>query len=96
MKFYTNVSQYGNFVLERGIKDGVPFKNRIEYSPSLFVPSKEESKYKTLSGANVSKMDFGNIADAKEFIQKYDTIENFEIFGFTSWMYCYLSDQVFC
>ena len=93
MKFYTNVSQYGNFVLERGIKDGVPFKNRIEYSPSLFVPSKEESKYKTLSGANVSKMDFGNIADAKEFIQKYDTIENFEIFGFTSWMYCYLSDE---
>jgi hypothetical protein len=39
MKFYTNVSQYGNFVLERGIENGEPFKNKIEYAPTLFIPS---------------------------------------------------------
>jgi DNA polymerase elongation subunit (family B) len=93
MKFYTNVSQYGNFVLERGIENGEPFKNKIEYAPTLFIPSKEKSKYKTLSGQSVSKMKFGNIADAKEFMNKYDTVENFEIYGYTSWMYCYLSDE---
>ena len=93
MKFYTNVSQFGNFVLERGIENGVPFKRRVEYSPSLFVSSKENTKYKTLSGKNVSKIDFGNIADAKEFIDKYDSVDNFDIYGFTSWMYCYLSDE---
>jgi len=93
MKFYTNVSQYGNFVLERGIENGEPFKNKIEYAPTLFIPSKEKSKYKTLSGKSVSKMKFGNIADAKEFMNKYDTVENFEIYGYTSWMYCHLSDE---
>ena len=93
MKFYTNVSQYGNFILERGIQNGVPFKRKIEYAPSLFVPSKENSKYKTLSGKNVSKVEFGDIADAKEFMDKYDSVDNFDIYGYTSWMYCYLSDE---
>lgn len=41
MKFYTNVSQYGNFILERGIQNGVPFKRKIEYAPHYSYPQKK-------------------------------------------------------
>ena len=51
MSFYTNVSVLGNNILFRGISnEGKRFKDRVEYHPTLFIPTKEETKFRTLEG----------------------------------------------
>ena len=51
MKFYTSVLPYRGRLLVRGVNhDGSHKKFRINYKPSLFIPSGKESKYKTLDG----------------------------------------------
>ena len=59
MKFYTSVLPYRGRLLVRGVNhDGSHKKYRVNYRPSLFVPSNKESKYKTLDGRNVGKIEF--------------------------------------
>ena len=54
MSFYTNVSCLGNNILFRGVsKDGKRFKDRVEYHPTLYIPTKEETKFRTLEGKPV-------------------------------------------
>ena len=50
MRYYTNVQMIGNEFLVRGYEDGKSFKTREQYRPTLFVPSKKRTKYKTLDG----------------------------------------------
>lgn len=40
----------------------------------------------------MSRVDFGSIADAREFLDKYRDIDNFTVYGMTSWLYTYLND----
>jgi len=43
MSFYTNVHRLGNNILFRGISnDGQRFKDRVEYKPTLYIPTKEK------------------------------------------------------
>ena len=53
MKFYTNVQLIGNKFLVRGYDNGEHVQFRDDYNPTLFVPSKKESKYRTLEGERV-------------------------------------------
>jgi DNA polymerase elongation subunit (family B) len=93
MKFYTSFSQYRNQILVRGYEDGKPFKERINYAPYLFLPSKDESaKFHALDGTPVEKFEFDSISEAKEFINKYKDVENFPIYGLTNWQYLYVYD----
>jgi DNA polymerase elongation subunit (family B) len=93
MNFYTNAFQLGNHIFVRGIENGRRFKNKVEYSPYLFISSKKkESEYKTLSGKPVDKMSFGNITDAKEFLKTYENISGMDIYGLESFLYTYLND----
>jgi len=48
MRFYTNVQMIGNKFLVRGYENGEHVMFKEEYSPTLFVRSNKESKYKTL------------------------------------------------
>lgn len=92
--FYTNCLSLGNNILYRGYdSENKRVQERIKYSPSLFLKTKTESKYKTLDGKNVDKMTFSDINEARAFVKKYEGLDNFEIFGNTSWQYCYLSDR---
>lgn len=93
MKFYTNFSQYRNQILVRGYEDGKPFKERVNYAPYLFLPSKNtNTKFKALDGTPAEKMEFDSIGDAKEFVNKYKNVENFKIYGLTNWQYLYIYD----
>ena len=49
MKFYTNVQLVGDNFLVRGYENGKHFMTREKFYPTLFVPSKRKSKYKTLT-----------------------------------------------
>jgi len=93
MRFYTNVKQLGNYIYVRGYEDGVSFKDRIEYNPTLFLKSPEPSKYKTLQGDYLKPVRPGTIRDTREFINKYKDIDNFSIYGDISPINQYISDN---
>jgi len=89
-QFYTNIQLAGDTILYRGYQDGEPVQFRTKFSPTLFVPSKKKEKYKTLDGRSVSPMEFLTARDAREFIKKYDGVENFEVHGYERFVYQYI------
>lgn len=90
--FYTNVTCRRNKIYFRGVKDGVRVKEIINYRPTLFLPSNEKTKYKTLENQYVKPFEFENIKQAKEFIEDYKGVDNFTFYGNTNFQYCYISD----
>ena len=71
MKFYTSVEQAGNRLLVRGYENGNRFNVRVPFNPTLFLPTKKYSEWKTLEGEWVEPHKFGSIQDAREFIKQY-------------------------
>ena len=51
--FYTNVLEYKGKLLIRGVANGQSYLSRINYQPTLFVPTKEKTKHQTLDGKYV-------------------------------------------
>ena len=79
MKFYTNVHQIGDHILVRGYEDGKRFDDRIEYHPTLFVPTRDKSEYKSIDGKYLAPIKPGTIKETRDFIRRYDGVDNFEI-----------------
>ena len=58
-KHYTNVLCQGNYILYRGVNNGKKVKNRVTYSPSLFVKSKDrKQEYKGIHGEPLDALRF--------------------------------------
>ena len=93
MKFYTNVEQAGNRLLVRGYEGGQPFSYRVPFSPTLYVPTKNYSEWRTLEGDCVEPINMGSINEAKEFIKKYKDVEEFPIYGNSRYLYQYIAEQ---
>lgn len=93
MRFYTNVQMVGDNFLVRGYENGKHFATREKFYPTLFVPSKRKTKYKTLGGEYVESVEPGSVRDCREFIKKYDGVENFKIYGNSSYIYQYISEK---
>ncbi len=93
MKFYTNVQMIGNQFLVRGYDNGKSVMFKEEYSPTLFVPSKKETNYKTLEGDYVEKIIPGTVRDCRDFYKKYDNVDGFKIYGNDRYVYQYISDK---
>ena len=92
-RFYTNVQLIGNQFLVRGVENGKRFETRDEFFPTLFVKSKKDSKYRTLSGEAVEPINPGTVRDCREFYKKYDDIDGFEIYGNDRYIYQYISEK---
>ena len=93
MKFYTNVEQAGNRLLVRGYEGGVPFSNRVPFNPTLYIPTKNYSEWRTLDGGCVEPLPMGSINEAKEFIKTYKEVEEFPIYGNSRYLYQYIAEQ---
>ena len=93
MRFYTNVQLVGNNFLVRGYENGKHFMTRETFSPTLFVPSKRKTKYKTLTGEPVEPIRPGTVRDCREFIKKYDGVQNFDVYGNDRYIYQYISEM---
>ena len=93
MKYYTNVVVYGNSILFRGIKNGRRMKEEVSYAPTLFLPSKKTSEWKTLFGENLEPMRFKDLKTARDFVKKYEDVENFKIYGNNRFAYAYISEN---
>ena len=91
--FYTNVQLAGNVILYRGYEDGQPVQSRTHFSPTLYTLSNKEELYKTLDGKNVAPVKFESARDAREFIQKYEGVENFEVHGYERYVYQFIRQE---
>ena len=94
MKFYTNVSRFGNNILYRGYENGKRVEERIPFSPTLFVESSKASgKYKSLYGAPVEPIQMGSMSEARDFVAQYKNIPNFTVHGNTNYVSQFLSNR---
>ena len=93
MRFYTNVQMVGDHFLVRGYENGRHFASREKFYPTLFVPSNKQTKYKTLEGEYVESVEPGTVRDCRDFIKKYEGVENFKIYGNDRYIYQYISEM---
>ena len=94
MSFYTNVQTIGNSILFRGVSEnGKRFKDRIEYHPTLYIPTKEETKFRTLEGDPVGEIQPGTMKECREFIAKYKEVGNFDIYGNDKFEFSFIAEH---
>ena len=93
MKFYTSVEQAGNRLLVRGYNNGDRYSVRVPFNPTLFLPTKKYSEWKTLEGEWVEPHKFGSITEARDFVKQYKEVPDFEIHGNTRFLYQYIAEQ---
>ena len=93
MKFYTSVEQAGNRLLVRGYENGNRYSVRVPFNPTMYLPSKNYSEWKTLEGDCVEPHKFGSINDAREFIKQYKEVDDFDIYGNSRFLYQYIAEQ---
>ena len=92
--FYTNVRSWGNNILYRGVKNGKRVKMKIEYEPSLYLPSKKPTQFKTLNGEFLEQKKFDSMRDAKDYIKQFEGVSNAStIYGNTRYEYAFIGDQ---
>ena len=93
MRYYTNVQMVGNDFLVRGYEGGKSFTSREKFQPTMFVPSKKKTKYKTLDGQYVQSIKPGTVRETREFVKTHSEVEGFEIFGNNRYIYQYISEK---
>ena len=91
--FYTNVALSKNDILLRGYENGKRAQRQIPYKPYLFIPTPKETKYSTLEGRGVGRVDFDSIRDAREFVGQYKDVDGMQVYGLTNFVYTYIYDN---
>jgi DNA polymerase elongation subunit (family B) len=95
-KFYTNVYSRGDKIYLRGYtSDNRRVQDIIDYKPYMFLSSRRDgnTKYRTLDGQPVERMDFESISDARDFIKRYSDVSNVSIYGLNHFKYLYIYDK---
>ena len=90
MDFYTSVDIRGKNILYRGWKNGQRQHLRIPFCPTLYIPSKDTGEFTTINGKPVQPIQFDGIAEAREFIDRFKDVSNYDIYGNTNFVYQYL------
>ena len=93
MNFYTSVNRYGNNILYRGFEAGKRIEKKIPYRPTLFIPSTKDTKWRNLQNQPVQPVTLESMRDARDFISKYDGVDNFPVYGTTNYVTQYITDR---
>ena len=93
MKFYTNINQVGNSILYRGVENGEPVQYRVNYQPTLYLPSRKETEWKTIDGQCVEPFNPGTMKECREFISQYQDVDGFEVYGNTQYIYPFICEN---
>ena len=92
MNFYKNVIEHRGKLLVRGVLDGKEYRERIDFSPTLYAITQDETGFKNLHGQNLKPIQFDSISKARDFKRNYNT-ENAPIYGMDRYHYQYISDE---
>jgi len=90
LDFYTSVDIRGKSILYRGWKNGQRQHLRIPFCPTLYIPSKDTGEFTTINGKPVQPIQFDGIGEAREFIDRFKDVSNYDIYGNTNFVYQYL------
>ena len=90
--FYTNVLNFGSKILYRGVENGRKVRNRVEYRPTLYLASTKPTKFTTVKGEYVSEIKPGTISECRDFVRRYEGVDNFKVYGNQKYEYTYISD----
>jgi len=97
LKFYTSFHQYGSRVLLRGYEFGNRVQKKLHYEPTLYVARSGDNlpktKFRTLDGTPVHPIKFDSMREARDFIKKYEDVENFKVYGSTNFSYCCINEE---
>jgi DNA polymerase elongation subunit (family B) len=93
--FYTSVERFGNKLLYRGYDaNGKKVSHRIAYKPTLYLKSKKtDTDWKALDGTPVEPLQFGNMAEVKEFEKTYSGVPDFKLYGNTRHIPAFIQNQ---
>ena len=91
MNFYSHVAQWGNQLLVRAVRNGFRSNFKVRYKPTMYVPVKKETPFKSLDGKNLAPMKFSTIKEAKEFVDSYESQPHL-LYGLTKYPYCYITE----
>ena len=89
--FYTNVLQWGNYILVREVRNNKRERFRVKYSPTLYSPTKQKTGYKTLEGSYVQPKTFNTIKAAKSWVDDRKNQPDI-VYGNTQFAYNYIAD----
>ena len=94
MKFYTNVQCFGNNILYRGVENGKAIKEKIEYTPSLYIPSKKVTGFKNLAGEYLDQKTFSTVREARDYVKQFENVAGApKIYGQTRFEYAFIGDE---
>jgi len=93
MKFYTNVSRYGNMLLYRGYENGKRVTQKIKYGPKLYVSTNRPTSWKALDGTPVGEVRFESMREAKDWIGQNKDVAGRDIFGNTRYISTFINDE---
>lgn len=91
--FYTYAEAYNGKILARGIKGGKRFTTKQDFSPSLWVPSNEDSDFKSLDGISLRQVKFNKFSEYRKYLKEYKDVDNFQLFGDIGIQYQYLYEK---
>ena len=89
MNFYKNVIEHKGKLLVRGIKDGEEYQEKVNYKPTFYSITQEQSEYKTLEGQNLKPIQFDSIDASRRFKRDVAT-SNSPIYGLERYHYQYI------
>ena len=92
MNFYKNVIEHKGKLLIRGVLNGKDYKEKIDFGPTLYALTQEQSPYKTLQGQFLKPIEFTNISAARKFRKEVATA-NSPIFGLERYHYQYIGSE---
>ena len=91
--FYTSVLAVGNNILYRGVKNGRSVCLKVAYTPTLYLQSNKQTKFKSLNGETLEPLKFETMKDARDFIKNYEQVENFKIYGNSRFEYAFIAEN---
>ncbi len=91
--FYTNITVSGKYILYRGVENDKRVRRKVEYRPTFYLLANEKTEYRTLDGEFVKPIQPGTIPECREFLERYESVDNFPIFGNNRYQYAFIADN---
>ena len=94
-EFYTCVNKYGRNILYRGYDRDTRERiaRKIPFSPTLYLPSSEDTGYTALDGVPVKPREFPDMKEARDFCEAHRDIENFRVYGNQNFVAQFIQDR---
>jgi len=92
MNFYTNVTQWGNFLKIREVVNGQRITRKVRYKPTLYMTVGKPTDWKTLDGKFVAPVEHETMKEAREWVANYKNQPGM-VHGSTMFAYNYIADE---